>query len=155
MIKNPSKRITDHCQCKYCVDGVVHSSDCAVHNEPAEPNRECDCEAVYISVFSEDLSYYWNRWFGDGWTNDKDKYNLFLLIKKELATQREAIIAEERKLMAKQFMATIALWRPYLYTKGGIPSYITKDDKEELQEMVDELVNFRDDSALLQKGKTQ
>lgn len=34
----------DHCQCKNCKDGYLHWSDCAVHNAPAEPVGECDCD---------------------------------------------------------------------------------------------------------------
>jgi hypothetical protein len=32
-----------HCQCTACKDGVIHASDCAVHNGPAYPAGECDC----------------------------------------------------------------------------------------------------------------
>lgn len=35
------------CQCKKCKDGVFHLSDCAVHNEPAEPNGRCNCIIQY------------------------------------------------------------------------------------------------------------
>ena len=31
-----------NCQCGSC-DDIAHKSDCAVHNEPAEPNGECNC----------------------------------------------------------------------------------------------------------------
>lgn len=33
----------EHCMCVACRDGVVHASDCAVHNEPAMPAGPCDC----------------------------------------------------------------------------------------------------------------
>lgn len=33
----------EHCMCPACKDDVIHWSDCAVHNEPAYPNGECDC----------------------------------------------------------------------------------------------------------------
>jgi len=33
----------EHCMCEACKDGVLHWSDCAVHNEPAYPRGECDC----------------------------------------------------------------------------------------------------------------
>jgi hypothetical protein len=36
----------EHCQCSACRDGVIHASDCAVHNMPAQPNGRCDCGAV-------------------------------------------------------------------------------------------------------------
>jgi hypothetical protein len=32
-----------HCQCPACKDGVLHASDCAVHNGPAYPAGPCDC----------------------------------------------------------------------------------------------------------------
>lgn len=34
------------CQCKECSIELIHKSDCAVHNEPATPNKECDCEPM-------------------------------------------------------------------------------------------------------------
>lgn len=37
------KRTPDFCQCEECKKGTLHRSDCAVHNEPAEPNGECNC----------------------------------------------------------------------------------------------------------------
>ncbi|KKN73790.1 hypothetical protein LCGC14_0397380 [marine sediment metagenome] len=33
------------CNCGNCAD-YSHQSDCAVHNEPAYPNKSCDCGAV-------------------------------------------------------------------------------------------------------------
>jgi len=35
-----------HCQCTACKDGVIHASDCAVHNGPAYPAGPCDCGAM-------------------------------------------------------------------------------------------------------------
>ncbi|WP_246119003.1 hypothetical protein [Cupriavidus campinensis] len=35
----------DHCQCEYCRDGVLHASDCAVHNIPAVAIGGCTCGA--------------------------------------------------------------------------------------------------------------
>lgn len=35
-----------HCMCEACKDGNLHSSDCAVHNEPAMTNGQCDCGAM-------------------------------------------------------------------------------------------------------------
>lgn len=35
-----------HCQCPACHSGLIHSSDCAVHNAPAEPIGACDCGAL-------------------------------------------------------------------------------------------------------------
>ena len=32
-----------HCQCTACKDGILHASDCAVHNGPAYPAGPCDC----------------------------------------------------------------------------------------------------------------
>jgi hypothetical protein len=36
----------DHCMCNACKDGVLHRSDCAVHNMPAYPNGPCNCGAI-------------------------------------------------------------------------------------------------------------
>lgn len=35
--------IKQHCQCPACINGIIHDSDCAVHNEPAYPNGKCNC----------------------------------------------------------------------------------------------------------------
>jgi hypothetical protein len=35
-----------HCQCIACKDGIIHASDCAVHNGPAYPAGPCDCGAA-------------------------------------------------------------------------------------------------------------
>jgi hypothetical protein len=35
--------ISSGCQCNACKNGITHSSDCAVHNEPAYINGPCDC----------------------------------------------------------------------------------------------------------------
>ncbi|MGY6240571.1 hypothetical protein ACW910_24315 (plasmid) [Burkholderia ambifaria] len=32
-----------HCQCEACKNGVIHESDCAVHNLPAFPVGKCSC----------------------------------------------------------------------------------------------------------------
>lgn len=32
-----------HCQCNACRGGILHASDCSVHNEPAYRNGLCDC----------------------------------------------------------------------------------------------------------------
>lgn len=32
-----------HCMCDACKSGVIHKSDCALHNEPALPKGPCDC----------------------------------------------------------------------------------------------------------------
>jgi len=43
-----------HCQCTACKDGVIHASDCAVHNAPAYPAGKCDCDAR-LSKYAETL----------------------------------------------------------------------------------------------------
>jgi len=47
-----------HCQCFACKDGVIHASDCAVHNGPAYPAGPCDCgvaqEPVAWMVYTQD-----------------------------------------------------------------------------------------------------
>jgi hypothetical protein len=44
-----------HCQCPACYSGLIHASDCAVHNAPAEPIGACDCgvTAAYIAAIYE------------------------------------------------------------------------------------------------------
>jgi len=45
-------RPINRCQCKECrklPDGVGHWSDCAVHNTPADPNGECNCDLCKIN----------------------------------------------------------------------------------------------------------
>jgi hypothetical protein len=39
-----------HCQCEACKDGIIHASDCAVHNGPAYPAGECDCGVLQEPV---------------------------------------------------------------------------------------------------------
>ena len=39
-------KTTAHCMCDACKTGVIHASDCAVHNMPAYPNGPCDCEVL-------------------------------------------------------------------------------------------------------------
>jgi hypothetical protein len=34
----------DECQCPACSKGILHDSDCAVHNIPSYPNGECCCK---------------------------------------------------------------------------------------------------------------
>lgn len=36
----------EHCMCGACKDGDLHASDCAVHNEPAMRNGQCDCRVT-------------------------------------------------------------------------------------------------------------
>ncbi len=48
-------KIDNGCQCPACIDGVKHTSDCAVHNEPAMKNEDCDCVvAIPIENKSEE-----------------------------------------------------------------------------------------------------
>jgi hypothetical protein len=53
-----------HCQCTACKDGVIHASDCAVHNGPAYPIGTCDCgvsqpaqeQRPWVGLTAEDFS---------------------------------------------------------------------------------------------------
>jgi hypothetical protein len=96
-----SAEMRKHCMCERCKDGVIHFAHCAVHNMPAEPNGECDCNPE-TPAFSEDLSYYWQRILGEDWTNNQPLYELYLCVVKELATalneQREKYIEQVKKL---------------------------------------------------------
>jgi hypothetical protein len=54
-----------HCQCTACKDGILHASDCAVHNGPAYPAGPCDCgvaqpaqEPVAFNEFLESQDFY-------------------------------------------------------------------------------------------------
>ena len=42
-IKNKTQCQCPECQKVWNEKGKVHDSDCAVHNEPAYPNEECNC----------------------------------------------------------------------------------------------------------------
>lgn len=57
----------EHCMCVACRDGVIHASDCAVHNEPAMPIGPCTCGANgepdmdYMAIHKlRDLGFEWN-----------------------------------------------------------------------------------------------
>jgi hypothetical protein len=44
------------CECEECKKlplGLGHTSDCAVHSEPAYPKGECNCGALYILYIKE------------------------------------------------------------------------------------------------------
>lgn len=110
-----SAEMRKHCMCERCKDGVIHAACCAVHNMPAEPNGECDCEPE-TPAFSEDLSYYWQRILGEDWTNNQPLYELYLWVVKELATaleeQREELFAkfeEDTKELRHFYDTTIGL----------------------------------------------
>jgi hypothetical protein len=44
-----------HCGCAACKDGIVHASDCAVHNAPALPTGPCDCQASEITELQAEI----------------------------------------------------------------------------------------------------
>ena len=44
---------SDHCQCDACRGGIIHRSDCAVHNAPAYPIGPCDCEPLTEEMTQE------------------------------------------------------------------------------------------------------
>ena len=48
-----------HCQCTACKNGILHASDCAVHNGPAYPAGECDC-----GVLQEPVAYVTGTYVG-------------------------------------------------------------------------------------------
>lgn len=47
-----------HCGCPACQGELKHSSDCAVHNMPAEPNGPCTCGAVDVRNLEKDAERY-------------------------------------------------------------------------------------------------
>lgn len=118
-----SAEMRKHCMCERCKDGVIHAACCAVHNMPAEPNGECDCEPE-TPAFSEDLSYYWQRILGEDWTNNQPLYELYLWVVKELATALE----EQRAEMMKKVVELNKKW-------GAVPN----DFRHWHQELVESL----------------
>ena len=38
-----------HCQCKACINGNIHDSDCSVHNGDALPVGPCDCSLAALA----------------------------------------------------------------------------------------------------------
>jgi len=38
-----------HCQCKACINGNIHDSDCSVHNGDALPEGPCDCRLAALA----------------------------------------------------------------------------------------------------------
>lgn len=45
VIRPAATTAPEHCQCPACRTGVIHASDCAVHNAPALPRGACNCGA--------------------------------------------------------------------------------------------------------------
>lgn len=61
------------CECEECKGlplGLGHTSDCAVHSEPAEPKGECNCGAIYILYVKE-------TWDKD-WVNQHLVYPIYI-----------------------------------------------------------------------------
>lgn len=47
--RNTSKMfLRSLCGCSSCQEGLIHQSDCLVHNEPAEENGDCNCNPSYL-----------------------------------------------------------------------------------------------------------
>jgi hypothetical protein len=53
-----------HCQCTACKDGILHASDCAVHNGPAYPAGPCDCGVAQEPDMQTGIAY--QKGFHDG-----------------------------------------------------------------------------------------
>ena len=58
-----------HCQCFACKDGIIHASDCAVHNGPAYPVGPCDCGVKKtrrgaMDEEDDDIQVYKKPWVG-------------------------------------------------------------------------------------------
>jgi hypothetical protein len=45
----------NQCKCGLC-ETVPHDSDCAVHNEPATPNGDCDCKRGNVVIAGKDIT---------------------------------------------------------------------------------------------------
>lgn len=69
-----AKHTNEHCMCDACKDGVIHASDCAVHNMPAYPNGPCSCTPRVSFDGTADLAHTPGPWEWDGpvWSYDSD-----------------------------------------------------------------------------------
>ena len=57
------------CECEECKRlplGLGHTSDCALHSEPAEPKGECNCGALEILRIKDE--------WGSSWTDHAPYY---------------------------------------------------------------------------------
>jgi hypothetical protein len=55
-LKKRLGRDGEHCECPACREGNTHQSDCAVHNEPAMPNGECNCGAPSLPASTRPIA---------------------------------------------------------------------------------------------------
>ena len=69
----PAAQDKGHCMRPACRDGVIHASDCAVHNAPALPTGTCDCGAAPAAQSAGQEAVAWpilkgvGKIDGDGW----------------------------------------------------------------------------------------
>lgn len=74
------------CQCPAC-KSATHLSDCAVHNEPALPNRPCDCPVGFVNKAIEHGHWEGCAAFNRPYSND---YCNCLSVEKLKAWDKEA-----------------------------------------------------------------
>jgi hypothetical protein len=64
-----------HCQCKACINGNIHDSDCSVHNGDALPEGPCDCRLAALAQPVQEPSQAsypeYDRGFSEGWDRCK------------------------------------------------------------------------------------
>lgn len=53
-LKLLAEQTAPRCQCPEC-KVVLHSSDCALHNEPAHPNGKCNCGAQRKTLTNDEI----------------------------------------------------------------------------------------------------
>ncbi|VVE47111.1 hypothetical protein [Pandoraea anhela] len=64
----PAAQDKGHCMCPACRDGVIHASDCAVHNAPALPTGTCDCGAAPAAQSAGQEAVAWQvKWPNDNY----------------------------------------------------------------------------------------
>jgi len=51
-----------HCQCKACINGNIHDSDCSVHNGDALPEGPCDCR---LAALAQPVQHREGHWCAD------------------------------------------------------------------------------------------
>jgi hypothetical protein len=97
-----TEKIMTQCKCGPC-ETLPHDSDCAVHNEPATPNGDCDCKGGWISVDKEGFVIPYGR--QQVYTSSYDWQIGFMNYSGEwggLELEEEEVVTHVQKLTAPQ-----------------------------------------------------
>src|SRR5690242_8408194 len=109
----PAQQTAGHTACLCATDECEHASDCAVHNEPAEPAGECDCRASMTPAqlralpgahYSDGRRYsrISKAWiFSEDW-NDREEAAYQRERAEKSATQVAALQAENERLLKRE-----------------------------------------------------